>query len=127
MAGADLTSVTPTWMEPQEPEFHTIMTQSESMKKNYANLSGSTPILKWKCKWQGLSDTSYYLLYQHFYDNKGGYDSFAFKCVPSYIDTDEDGVPDGSAMTGRWVEGTFKTKLLPRSWDLEIVFEKAVA
>jgi len=120
-------TVTPTWVHPTEPEFHTITTLSENQKKNYIDLSGSTPVLKYKLLFEGLSDTDFWTLYNHYYSAKGGYDSFVWSSVPSYIDTDQDGTPDGSNITGRWVTGSFRFKPKANSWEAEIEFEKEVA
>ena len=127
MAGANFSGVTPNWMTPLEPEFYTIISSAESQKKNYMNISGSTPVMKYKCTWDAMTDAKFWTLYNHFFANKGGYDYFLFHCVPSYIDTDQSGTGDGADMTGRWVEGTFKFQLEPKSWKAEIVFEKQVS
>jgi len=122
---ADFTLV-PKWVEPFEPEFHNIVTPSESMKKNYQNISVSG-IYKFKLIFKGLSDTNFWTLYNHFAANKGGYASFSWTSVPSYIDTDQSGTGDGANLTGRWIEGSFKFNPKATSWDAEIAFEKAVA
>jgi len=123
MAASDFTLV-PTLVVPDEPEFNNLETPSESMKKNYLNLS-STPILRYKLIFEGMSNTNFWALHKHVYDRYVGYDSFSWQSVPAYIDTDMDGTPDGSNLTGRWVKDTFKFDPGPDSWDAEIVFEKA--
>ena len=125
MAASDFTIV-PTWVEPLEPEFHNIVTPSESMKKNYQNIS-TNAILKYKLIFKGLGETNFWLLRNHYYDRQGGYASFVWTSVPAWIDTNQDDLADGSNITGRWVEGTFKSKPKAASWDAEIVFEEAVA
>ena len=125
MAADDFTLV-PTWVMPLAPEFHNIITQSESMKKNYQNLS-SDGLMKYKLVFEKLGDTNFWLLHNHYYDRLGGYDSFLWKSVPAWIDTDQDDLVDGTDMTGRWVEGSFQFQPESRSWSAEIVFEKVIA
>ena len=124
---AAFSGVTPTWVVPYAPEFHTIVTQAESMRKCYANLSGSSPMYRYKLKWTEMTDGEFWQLHHHYYGCLGGYDSFIWKDVPSYIDADHDGTPDGDDMTGRWVEGSFKFSPNPRSWNAEVDFEEEVS
>jgi hypothetical protein len=119
---ADDFSLVPTWVYPEEPEFHNIITPAESMKKQYQNLS-ATPWRRFRLVFKGLSDTNFWALYNHFYGRYGGYDSFSWQSVPSYIDTDQDGTPDGSNLTGRWVDKSFSFRPLANGWDAEVVFE----
>lgn len=123
MSGTTL-SLIPTLVEPMEPEFNNVITQAEG-KKQYQNLN-TTPILKYKLSFIRMTDVNFWTLYNHYYSTYGGYDSFPWASVPSYIDTDQDGTPDGSNLTGRWVEGSFQFKPNAHSWDAEIVFEKAI-
>ena len=122
MAGANFTLV-PTWVYPLEPEYNTIETQSESMKKQYQSLS-STPVQKYRLVFEGLSDANRGTILNHYHTCLGGYDYFSWQSVPSYIDTNLDGTPDGSNMTGRWVPGTLNMTPRANGWDVEIVFEK---
>jgi len=120
---ANFSGVTPTWVEPLEPEFKNLITQGIGAKQ-YQNLD-PTGILKYKLRWEEMSNANFWTLYNHYYSCKGGFDSFSWKSVPSYIDTDQDSVEDGTDLTGRWVEGTFKFSANAKSWNAEIVFEKA--
>lgn len=119
-----LSGVTPTWVYPMEPQFHTIITQTESQKKNFLNLSGSTPVFKWKLVWEKMSDAKFWGLHKHFHDRGGGYAKFAWKDVPAYIDTDMDGTVDGSDVTVRYIAGSFKFSPNAHSWDAEVIVEK---
>jgi len=121
-----LSGVTPTWVYPQAPEFHNIVTESESQKKNYINLSGSTPALRWKLIWKNLSDTKFWTLHKHYYDQRSGVTAFAWKDVPSYIDTDMDGTVDGSDVTVRYMNGSFSFTPNAKSWDAEVMVEKNI-
>ena len=124
MAGANFTLI-PTWVYPEELEWNTLVTQSESMKKQYQSLS-DTPGQKYRLVFTGLSDANRGVLLNHIYQCKGGFDSFSWQSVPSYIDTDLDGTPDGSNMTGRWVEKSYDQTPRENAWDCEIIFEKAI-
>ena len=126
MSVAKITTVTPTWCYPMEPQFHNIITPSENQKKSYLNLSGSSPVYRYKLVFEGLSDDDFWFLHNHFCSAKGGYDTFDWCTVPSYIDADHDGTADGGNLTGRWVDGSFRFTPQPNSWDVEIVFEEEV-
>jgi len=121
-----LSGVTPTWVIPLEPQFATTITPAESQKKNYANLSGSTPVYQWHLKWESLTDAKFWTLHAHYVTCKGGYDYFAWKDVPSYIDANHDGTVDGADVTVRYVAGSFKFDPLPHSWKAEAIFEERV-
>jgi len=116
-AGSDFTLV-PNEVVTEEPKFHNISTKSESMKKEYFNLS-ATSINRYTLQFNALSNTNRDTLLTHYNDQYGGYHSFAWKSVPSYIGA-------GANITGRWVEGSLK--MTPSSstyWSCEIQFEKA--
>lgn len=117
-AGASFTFV-PTWVYPIEPEFYNIITPSESQKKEYFNLS-STSVDKYRLRFSGVTDTTYNGgsgILDHFNGQYGGYQSFPWTSVPSYINS-------GASITGRWIDGTFKATPLSNGWDIEIEFEK---
>jgi hypothetical protein len=123
---ADDFQLLPTWVYPEEPEYHNVETPSESMKKEYMNIS-SNAVERYKLVFEGLSDANMKTLRDHYSGRYGGYDSFAWKnaYIPGYLLTllgltTED-------LTGRWVQGSFKYDPQPHSWDAEIVFEKAVS
>jgi len=122
---ADFTLM-PTWVDPLEPEYNTIITPTESMKKEYMNLSANATE-KFKLRYEGLSDANFKTLYDHYKGEYGGYAAFAWKnaYIPAYIQTllgltTED-------LTGRWVENTFKFSPEAHSWTAEVVFEKQVS
>ena len=121
---ANFSGVTPTLVTPLGPEFKNLITPGTG-KKQYQNLDPN-PVMKYKLEWTMMSNANFWTLYNHVYSCKGGFDSFSWKSVPLYIDTNQDSVEDGADLTGRWVEGTFKFKPNAKSWDAEIVFEKAL-
>ncbi len=117
-AGADFTLV-PDLVEIQEPKYNNVITQSESMKKEFLNVS-ATPEERFRVVFYGLSDTDRSTLLTHFRDNSGGYYPFSWKSVPSYVYS-------GANMTGRWVEGSFKMSPIGGTrWSCDVVFEKSV-
>lgn len=113
---ADDFSLVPTWVIPEPPEFHNVITPSKSFKKEYINVS-ATPIERYKLIFTGLSDANYGTLRSHVKARYGGYDVFAWISVPSYIES-------GANMTGRWVDGTLDAQPRANGWDVEIIFEK---
>jgi len=123
MAASSLTGVTPTLCNPDLPKYNVLVTQSESMLKNYINLSGSSPTFVFRLKFKNVSDADHDLLLSHWMETKGGAESFTWKTVPPYIDGNHDGVADGENMTGHWVHKSFKHKPNPHSWDVDLKFE----
>lgn len=120
---ADDFALTPTWVYPEEPEYHNVITQSESQKKDYQNVS-TTSIEKFKLKFEGMSDANFKTLYDHQKGRYGGYDLFAWlnANIPAYIKTLL-GITSEN-LSGRWIFGTFKFTPKAHSWDAEIIFEK---
>lgn len=117
-AGGDFT-LAPQFVEPLEPVYNNVITQSESMKKEYLNLA-ATPMEQFKLSFNFLSNTDMATLWTHFKDNSGGYYAFTWKSVPSYIDS-------GSNKTGRWVPGSLKaSRAGANRWKVEVTFETSV-
>jgi len=115
---ADDFSLKPTWVEPESPEYHNVITKAESYKKVFTNIS-TTPTRIFKLKFDGLSDTDYATLKTHYEGRMGGYDSFSWTSVPAYIDS-------GTSKTGRWVDGSLKATPQAKHWEVEIQFEQEV-
>ena len=101
-----------------EPEYHNVITQSESMKKDYQNIS-TTPTRKYKLNFKALTNTDRDVLLTHYDDQYGGYHSFSWQSVPSYIG-------GGANITGRWVKGSLSMTVISNKWKCSIVFEKNI-
>ena len=114
----------PTWVTPEAPEYHNVITESESMKKDYQNLS-TTPVEVFVLEFTGLSDANFKILYDHYYSEYGGYAEFNWlnAKIPGYLKVLL-GITDGN-LTGRWVKDSFSFTLKPHSWDAKIKFERA--
>ena len=108
-------SVTPTWVYPQEPQYHNIVSETEGLRKVYFNVSGSS-IAVYRLIFDSISDAQHTTLRNHYNETLGGYTPFTWNSVPAYISS-------VSAMYGRWISGTFREKPNARSWDCEIDFE----
>ena len=124
--GANFTLI-PTRVIPLTPKWNTLITQSEGMKKQYQSLT-DTPEEKFLLIFVKMSDANYLTLLDHYNDCQGGYDSFSWQSVPSYIDTNRDGAADGSNMTGRWEENSLSRPVINAYdvGDIEIIFVKAI-
>ena len=86
------------------------------------------PEQQFRLYFRGLTDSQFMSLVAHYHSCCGGYDSFSWTSVPSYIDTDLDGNADGSNMTGRWVEDSMSEPVInANSVDVDVVFEKDVS
>jgi len=116
-AGSAFTTV-PQKVVPEAPEYHNIITPSESMKKEYLNIS-STPVERYRLKFKSASNTIRETIHTHYKDQSGGYYPFSWQSVPSYIGS-------GANITGRWVDGSLKmTPIGANTYSVELIFEKA--
>lgn len=124
MAASDF-SLMPTLVIPEEPEYHNIESQADSMKKEYFNIS-STPVERFKLKFDGLSDSDFKILYDHVKARYGGYGLFDWlnAYIPGYLKTLL-GITSGD-LSGRWVDGSFRFDVKPKHFTAEIVFERNV-
>ena len=127
MAASNFT-LTPTKVIPLRPIYNNNITQSEGHAKQYQNLDGGVPEERFKLIFERMSDSDYLSLVAHYNECYGGYDNFSWTTVPSYIDTDRDGVADGSNMTGRWLDGSLSEPVVNAydMGDIEIIFIKDV-
>jgi len=116
MAAGSAFTLTPTEVLTVEPEYHNVITESESMKKDYQNIS-TTKVQKYQLKFRALSNTDRDILQTHFEDQSGEYHSFSWQSVPSYIG-------GGANITGRWIKGSLKMRPISNRWDCEVGFEK---
>jgi len=113
--------VTPTWVLPLEEKFNVLITDSETLKKEY-DLISVTPNLQFRLIWSGVTDGDFAAILGHWRSVSGEFAVFTWDCVPSYIDG---GSGLGTSMTGRW---SGKPKFSPQSknWNLELIFEKEI-
>lgn len=117
MAAGDAFTMDPTQVIPEEPIYNNVITLSETMKKDYQNIS-STPIKKYKLIFEALTTTNKDAFLTHYNDQYGGYHSFSWTSVPSYIG-------GGTNITGRWVADSLEiTPILSTVWKISIIFEK---
>lgn len=117
MAAGSAFSLVPNEVITEESEFHNIITPSESMKKEYYNLS-ATSVDKYTLNFKALTNAERDTLKDHYDDQYGGYHNFSWQSVPSYIGS-------GSNITGRWIDGSLKMTPVSESyWKCEIMFEK---
>ena len=119
MAAGSAFTVVPTLVIPLDPEYNNVETQTESMKKEYYNISANA-VEKFDITFTGKTSTEMNTILTHYKDQSGGYYPFSWTSVPSYIG-------GGSNMTGRWVSGSFKVTQNSNKWDVSLTFEKAVS
>lgn len=116
MAAGSAFTLVPNEVITEEPEYHNIITESESMKKDYQNIS-TTSVQKYKLKFKVLTNANRNILLTHYNDQYGDYHSFSWQSVPSHIDS-------GANITGRWIKGSLKMSIVSNRWRCEILFEK---
>ena len=115
---ADFTMI-PNEVVEETPIYHNIFSQSDFMKKEFFNITG-TPLQRYKLKFKALSTVDKDVLLSHYKACYGGYDEFEWTSVPSYIEL-------GVNITGRWVGRSLK--IIPVNEQLlscSIVIEKSI-
>ena len=115
MAADDFTTATSEVVE-ISPDFHNVVTPSESMKKEYLNLS-TTSLKRYDIKFNAQTTAVKDVILAHYNARYGGYDSFIWTSVPSYVNS-------GANLTGRWVDKSIKfTPIGYKRWNITIQFE----
>ena len=115
-AGSDFTLV-PSEVVELEPDYHNVITESESMKKEFLNMS-ATATQRYRMKFNAMTTANKNTLLTHFKDQSGGYYKFIWKSVPAYIEA-------GGNITGRWVRGSLSiTPIGYKMWQVSVTMEK---
>ena len=124
MAASDFSvtniGATPSEVVESAPIFHNILTESESMKKEYLNIS-ITSIQRYTIKFNAKTTAIKDVILAHYNARYGGYGSFSWAAdmVPAHVN-------GGSALTGRWVDGSITfTPVGYKLWNISIQFEKS--
>lgn len=118
MAAGSAFTLIPNEVITHEPEYHNIITSSESEKKEYMNIS-SNAVRKYTLKFKALTNANRDILQSHFDDQYGDYHLFSWQSVPDYIGS-------GANISGRWVKGSLKMSIISNKWRCEITFEKDI-
>jgi hypothetical protein len=116
MAAGSAFTLVPNEVITEEPEYHNVITESESMKKDYQNIS-TTKVQKYELRFKALINANRDILLTHYEDQYGDYHSFSWQSVPSYIGS-------GANITGRWVKGSLKMSIISNKWKCSVLFEK---
>jgi hypothetical protein len=103
-----------------EPIYNNVITQSESMKKEFLNLA-ATPIKRYTLHFDVLTTAEKDAFLTHWNaTGLGGYASFSWTSVPAHVN-------GGVNLTGRWVEGSLSiTGVSHNYWKIQVTFEKAI-
>jgi len=122
MAASDFSlaniGATPSEVVELDPIFNNVITESESMKKEFLNLS-TTSVDRYQIKFNAQLTAIKDAILTHYKARYSGYGSFAWTMVPAQVNS-------GAALTGRWVDGSLKfTPIGYKRWNISIVFEKA--
>lgn len=119
MAAGDPFTMVPHEVIPLDPEYHNVITESESMKKEYMNIA-ATPNEDYELVFKALSNGDRETLLAHYEDQSGGYYLFSWQSVPSYVES-------GSNISGRWIDGSYRAKPAgPLLWDCKVTFRKDI-
>jgi hypothetical protein len=117
MAAGSAFTLVPNLVTTLVPEYNNVQSQTESMKKEYFNIS-ATPVESYRIDFNAITSAVRDTILTHYKDQSGGYYPFSWTSVPSYIGS-------GSNITGRWVEGSLSMEKISNRWKVSISFEKA--
>ncbi len=118
MAAGDAFTLEPNVVETIAPEYNNVQSQTESMKKEYYQVS-STPVEQYDLTFKALSTADRDTLLTHNKDQSDDYYPISWQSVPNYLG-------GGSNITGRWVKGSLKMSPVgEKRWKCSITFEKA--
>lgn len=101
-----------------EPKYNTVSTQTESMKKEYFEISANA-VERYHLEFKVLTTANRDILLNHYKDQSGSYHNFSWQSVPSYINS-------GSNLTGRWMAGSLQMTVISNFWKCSIIFEVEV-
>jgi len=118
MAAGSAFTLTPNTVSSMPPEYNNVQTQSESMKKEYYNISANA-VERHELEFKALSSADMNVLLTHYKDQSAGYYPFSWQSVPNHINS-------GANITGRWIEGSLDMTPISNRWKCSITFEKAV-
>ena len=114
---ADFT-ITPHEVVEADPIYNNLITQSESMKKEFLNLS-TTPLQRYQLTFKNCTTAKKDLIIAHYNAQYAGFAEFAWTSVPSYIES-------GANITGRWIDGSRKiTPVANGAWNIQLTIEKS--
>ena len=114
---ADFTTA-PSEVVELSPIFNNVITDSESMKQEYLNIS-TTSVQQYKIKFNVVTTAVKDAILAHYNGRYGGYDPFAWKSVPAYVNS-------GADITGRWVGGSLQfTPIGYKRWNVSVIFQKS--
>ena len=103
------------------PDYHNIITLTESMKKEFLNLA-ATPIRRYRLKFNAKTTAVKDAILAHYDGQTGGHTAFSWTAaaVPAHVNS-------GAAMTGRWIDKSIQsTGVGYKLWNINIEFEKSV-
>jgi len=118
MAAGSAFSLVPNEVITLEPEYNNVQSQTESMKKEYYNIS-TNAVEKYQLNFKALTNAERDILLTHYKDQSGDYHNFSWQSVPDYIGS-------GANITGRWVKGSLKMTIISNKLKCSIVFEKEI-
>lgn len=116
MAAGSAFTVKPNSVIELAPEYNTVISQTESMKKEYFQVAAAA-VKKYKLEFKALTTTVRNTILDHFNDQSGGYYPFSWQTVPSYIGS-------GANMNGRWVDGSYSETHMSNKFHITLIFEK---
>lgn len=117
MAAGSAFSVVPNIVLTLAPEYNNVESQTESMKKEYYQVSAAA-VEKYRLTFNAETSAERDTILTHYKDQSGGYYPFSWTSVPSYIGS-------GANITGRWIDKSLKMTQNSNMWKITLDFEKA--
>ena len=102
-----------------EPIYNNAITESDSQKKAFLNLS-TDGVKRYTLTFDVLTTVQKDAFLTHWNGELGGYTEFTWTTVPAHVHA-------GANLTGRWVDGSLViTGIAHRYWKIQVTFEESI-
>jgi hypothetical protein len=109
---------TPTWVIPLVPDVGVSESPDDRYIKDYYQIHSNVEKM-FDLVFEGVTDTIRNRISKHYSRVTGPYLPFIWTTVPSYIN-------EGTTMTVRYVDRSYKEDVKSRYWTIEMTFEKDI-
>ena len=109
-------TIAPSEVVESSPIFNNIITEMESMKKEFLNLS-TTSLKRYTIKFNAKTTAVKDSILLDYNGRYGGHEEFIWASVPAHVNS-------GANLTGRWIDNSIKfTPVGYKMWNINIQFE----
>jgi hypothetical protein len=108
----------PTWVIPLVPDVGVLVSPDDRYVKDYYQMHSNVEKM-FDIVFEGVTDTIRNRINRHYSRVTGPYLPFTWTTVPSYIN-------EGTTMTVRYVDRSYKEQVQAKHWEIEMTFEKDI-